>query len=219
MLILFVAYQVHLGEKSFWSPYLDIVGDADLPHFWAEHEWGHIHDTGLKQTFREELEMIEDDYEYAFEIIQRYKHLVNPEKFTFDVFKKAYSMVMTRSFGWNVPFNMLVPFADLVNHHCVESYHQLFNTRLQKSYLRTKVLQEKSKVSQKEKFYFIGDRKKTKFFTHFWNDTSKDEEEGFKLDKQRDELEYDAVRYFKKLKFRDEIEAITAKEFIEDEKY
>ena len=86
------------------------------------------------------MECIEEDYEYACEIVANYKHLINPEKFTLHVFKRAYSMVMTRSFGWNIPFNMLVPFADLVNHHCVESYHQLFNARLQKTYLRTKVL-------------------------------------------------------------------------------
>jgi hypothetical protein len=81
------------------------------------------------------LEDVEYDYEEAFEIVERHKHLVNPNKFTFEIYKRAYSLVMTRAFGWSLPYMMLVPFADNCNHFCLENYFELFNSRLAKASL------------------------------------------------------------------------------------
>ena len=101
-----------------------------MPHFWSEADLNMVNDMDLRRMLEAEQEHIEDDYEYAFDMIKNYKHLIDPAKFTLETFTRAFTMVMTRSFGWNIPFNMLVPFADNINHHCVESYHQLFNARL-----------------------------------------------------------------------------------------
>lgn len=94
----------------------------------------------------EQIEEIQEGYEEAFEIANKYKHLINPDKFTFNVYKRAYSLVLTRSFGWSVPYMMLVPMADNCNHHCVENYFELFNSRLTK-----KMLQREKNFNNHEK--------------------------------------------------------------------
>jgi hypothetical protein len=79
---------------------------------------------------------LEESYDEAFEIVQNYTHLINPDKFTKDVYSRAYSLVLTRGFGWSLPYMMLVPFADNCNHFCVENYFELFNSRLTRKALR-----------------------------------------------------------------------------------
>lgn len=224
LLILFLSYQLSIAHRSFWAPYLDVVGDADLPYFWPEHELAMIQDRQLRQDLASEAEIVLEDYEYAFEMIKKYPGLVNPDKFTLDVFKRAHMLVTTRSFGWNLPYNMLAPYADMINHHCVNSYHQLFNCRLHKHLLRTKRLGEARQapdLKPKERNYYITDRKKTNFFKHFKEDDDEEaHKEAVELSAQRSEnLGYDVCRYYKKLTFRDEIEAVKAEEFLNDEKY
>lgn len=130
LLIFFVAYQMTLGSRSFWHPYFEIAADSDLPLHWSPEERDLLEDQVLKVTIDEQIEDVDDEYEEAFEIANRYKHLIDPDKFTLDLYKRAYSLVMTRSFGWSVPYMMLVPMADNCNHHCVENYFELFNSRL-----------------------------------------------------------------------------------------
>ena len=83
----------------------------------------------------EQNEELEELFEEAYEVACKYKHLIDPAKFNFDTYKKAHSLVVTRSFGWSVPYLMLVPMADNCNHHCVENYFELFNSRLTKRML------------------------------------------------------------------------------------
>ena len=44
----------------------------------------------------------------------------------------AYNTVITRCFGWGVPRTSLVPFADLINHHNIDSIHQFVCSELHK---------------------------------------------------------------------------------------
>jgi len=44
ILIFFVAYQMTLGTKSFWYPYLEIAADSDLPMCWTEDEREYLED-------------------------------------------------------------------------------------------------------------------------------------------------------------------------------
>jgi hypothetical protein len=83
---------------------------------------------------------VEELYEETFEIVQMYGHLIDPAKWTKEVFTRAYSLVATRGFGWSLPYMMLVPFADNCNHFCVENYFELFNARLTRKALRKDAL-------------------------------------------------------------------------------
>lgn len=93
-------------------------------------------DQVLRDVIEEQKEGLEESYEETMEIITKYKHLIDPDKFTLELYTKAQSLVMTRSFGWSLPYMMLVPFADNCNHFNVENYFELFNSRLTKRALR-----------------------------------------------------------------------------------
>lgn len=60
---------------------------------------------------------------------------------------------------------MLVPMADNCNHHCVENYFELFNSRLTK-----KMLNKEKNFVGFEKHYFTRSKMKCNFLKHFAED-------------------------------------------------
>ena len=54
MLIFFVAYQMTLGKKSFWYPYIEIAADSDLPINWGVGDIAFIGDEALKAIIYEQ---------------------------------------------------------------------------------------------------------------------------------------------------------------------
>lgn len=165
----FVAYQMSLGAKSFWSPYFEIASEANLPLNWPENELNFLEDEVLKMSAQDLALSVEEEYSEAYAIAIKYKHLINPEKFTLENYKRAMSLVMTRVFGWNVPYMMLVPFADNLNHHCVENYFELFNYRLTKRWLKNE-----RDFNNHEKCYFTKKKHEINFMKHFEEDDKHD---------------------------------------------
>jgi hypothetical protein len=51
-------------------------------------------------------------------------------KFTEENFKKAFTITVTRCFGWSLPYTMVVPFADCANHFIIDNQYEMFNSRL-----------------------------------------------------------------------------------------
>ena len=45
------------------------------------------------------------------------------------VFTKAFITVVTRCFGWGLPKTSLIPFADCINHHNVDSTYELIHVK------------------------------------------------------------------------------------------
>lgn len=43
------------------------------------------------------------------------------------IFIRAFTSVVTRCFGWGLPKTMMVPFADCINHHNVDSTYELIH--------------------------------------------------------------------------------------------
>ena len=113
----------------------------------------------------EESDTIGNYYEEAYNIAVNFKHLINPENFTLEVYTRAYSLVVTRVFGWSLPYMMLVPFADNANHFCVENYFELFNSRLTRRALR-----KNQTFNNFEKQYFTNSKQKVNFLKHFKED-------------------------------------------------
>jgi len=114
----------------------------------------------------EQGEDAEEEYESALEIAQNYPNLIDLKKFTLETYKRAYSLVMTRAFGWTTPYMMLVPVADNLNHHCVESQFELFNSRLG----RRMLADENAAFNNFEKQYFTERKARITFFKHFSED-------------------------------------------------
>jgi hypothetical protein len=41
---------------------------------------------------------------------------------------RAFASVVTRCFGWSLPSTMVVPFADFINHHNVDSSYEMVSS-------------------------------------------------------------------------------------------
>lgn len=154
-----------LGKKSFWYPYFQVAADSDLPVHWDRQDLQYMDDPVLNGWIEEEKDVIAQNYDEAYNIAVNFKHLINPDKYTLAIFTKAYSLVVTRVFGWSLPYMMLVPFADNANHFCVENYFELFNKRLCK-----KALRKEKTFNNFEKCYFTHTKAKMNFLKHFKED-------------------------------------------------
>lgn len=195
-LIFFVAYQMTLGPKSFWYPYFQIAADSDLPIHWEEEELSLLEDNALRMQVMDEIETIEEEHEEAFELASRYKHLINPDKFTLANYKRAYSLVMTRVFGASLPYMMLVPMADNQNHFCFDNSFELFNSRLTKS-----MLKKETRFNNFERKYFTKDKLTIDFMKHFKEDDEKQEDQGPEADPGK--IYFKLHQYYKTLLARD----------------
>jgi hypothetical protein len=49
---------------------------------------------------------------------------------TKQMFLDTYDLIAARCFGWTLPGTMLVPFADLANHHNADTSHEMFHPGL-----------------------------------------------------------------------------------------
>jgi hypothetical protein len=45
------------------------------------------------------------------------------------LFTRGFVAVVTRCFGWGLPRTSMIPFADCINHHNVDSTYELIHTR------------------------------------------------------------------------------------------
>ena len=187
-----------IGKKSFWHPYFEIAADSDLPMNWPEKDLAFLEDEVLKMSILDTGAEIEEEYEEALEMAEKYEHLINCELFTFENYKRAYSLVMTRAFGWSLPYMMLVPFADNCNHYCIENYFELFNSRLTK-----RVLNNEKQFDNHEKQYFTKNKQRVEFLKHFEEDSP-----------DSVKIYYNTHNYYKKLLLRDQILSLDSKDFV-----
>ena len=44
-------------------------------------------------------------------------------------YMRAFASVVTRCFGWSLPCTMVVPFADFINHHNVDSSYEMVSSK------------------------------------------------------------------------------------------
>lgn len=45
------------------------------------------------------------------------------------MFFDTYDMVVSRCFGWSLPGTMMIPYADLANHHNSDTQYEMFNPK------------------------------------------------------------------------------------------
>ena len=55
------------------------------------------------------------------------------ENWSKKLFKKAFTTVVTRCFGWSMPSTMVVPVADNLNHFILDSSYELFQADIHQS--------------------------------------------------------------------------------------
>lgn len=79
-----------------------------------EEEWSMIYSTFQKEHYDEYFPGISDPQK---------------EPYFKDIFLKAFIGVVTRCFGWGLPKTTVIPFADCINHHNIDSTYELFHSK------------------------------------------------------------------------------------------
>lgn len=106
-----------------------------MPMKWAEEEVTELQDAFLQRevkTFKEEYYR---EFDLIFDTFRQHKYedvwpgvCAGKYKETKDkmevLFYKCFNTIVTRCFGWGLPKTSLIPFADCINHHNVDSTYE-----------------------------------------------------------------------------------------------
>lgn len=68
---------------------------------------------------------VENDYDSFFPGLANLESESNLKQ----SFLKAFISIVTRCFGWGLPKTSMIPFADCINHHTVDSTYELINVK------------------------------------------------------------------------------------------
>lgn len=120
------------GEESFWHPYFQVINTCDLPMAWSEAELVEFQDVVLKTTLTNYRSDFEDEWLLVLECTNKNPEfftgiLERSQKETKAIFCKAFCSVVTRCFGWGLTCTTMVPYADFINHHNVDSSYELIS--------------------------------------------------------------------------------------------
>lgn len=136
-MIVFVMHHMLIGEKSFWHPFWQIINMSDMPMRWSYYELQELQDSYLQK----EVTTFKDEYFKEFDLIfdtfrkNGYEHVwpgvcgedaVKTKNEMEKLFYRCFNTIVTRCFGWGLPKTSLIPFADCINHHNVDSTYEFF---------------------------------------------------------------------------------------------
>lgn len=146
LLIVGIMHEFLKGSDSFYYPYFQIFPQSNSIIEWTDDELSELQDEILAAKSRQKELYLVKQYNYLLlKIFQKYPqcfiknsdhnlNIVNGTSastknitsyddsitnYTYDVFKFAWHIVMSRAFGKRLPFSALVPFADCLNHNNV----------------------------------------------------------------------------------------------------
>ena len=121
------------GEASFWYPYFQIVNKSDLPFLWERSQIRELQDAVLESNIENYRVEFEIEWETFHKLLcdHKYDHIIpgvtdpQNERALREKYIEAFLTVVTRCFGWGLPCTTLVPFADCINHHNVDSSYDM----------------------------------------------------------------------------------------------
>lgn len=137
ILATFIFYERLKGEKSFWHPYFQIINFSDIPMLWNEDEIDELQDQILKKDIIHYRKEFDDEWELIYNTLSKnaytdyFPGICDPDKKEElkYVFTHSFVSVVTRCFGWGLPKTSMIPFADCINHHNVDSTYELIHQR------------------------------------------------------------------------------------------
>ena len=133
VLLLRIYYEISLGQKSYWYPYLRLIPEKECINNWQEHELEMTQDTQLVMQLTCFLHQLELEWLNFTTILRQYPDIF-PETFmTQSLFNICYSHVYSRCFGYGLDSTSMIPMADNLNHSCVDVTQELINLDLHKS--------------------------------------------------------------------------------------
>jgi hypothetical protein len=92
-------------------------------------------------------------------VAEEHPDIFNLSEFTYLKFKQAKNLCDSRCFGYSLPTDMIVPFADCANHHIVDMTVDIYNRRLHGA--------DPASCSPEEQHYFQKSRLKFNYSKHF----------------------------------------------------
>ena len=116
--IIFLMYERIKGKDSFWYPYFELQPIVDTPVEWGPEDLDFIEDPSLIKEIEDCKTTIAHDFLKFARIIKEHQDIFVSS--TFNDFLWAYQFVTSRCFGCNLPYDMLIPMVDLVNHDHVK---------------------------------------------------------------------------------------------------
>jgi hypothetical protein len=84
----------------------------------------------LKAEIMEYKQEYEAEYVALKEIASLYPSIIDIKEFTREHYKLAFTITVTRCFGWSLPHTSVVPFADCANHFIIDNQYELYSKRL-----------------------------------------------------------------------------------------
>ena len=111
-------YERKKGKNSLWQPYFDLQPIVDTPIEWGPEDLDFIEDHSLIKEINDARQIIANDYDNFAKIIKDHRDVLTTN--TFVDYLWAAQFVTTRCFGWYLPYTMLVPMVDNVNHDHVD---------------------------------------------------------------------------------------------------
>lgn len=113
----FIMHEKLKGSSSFYSPYLDLLADADILCDWSETDLSELRDPEILSKVKQYQRNMRQSWSRMETSL-----LAFPSDFPLEaaslhaLFLWTYKIVQTRSFAWGEPEGMLIPFADFLNH-------------------------------------------------------------------------------------------------------
>jgi hypothetical protein len=99
VIIFFVIHEMTKGMNSFWYPYFQITEKTDMPQGWKEHEIDELQDQISKAEILDEPETMLEEFLILRDLAAMYPKSCNAEKWTYELFSQAHTLVITRCFG------------------------------------------------------------------------------------------------------------------------
>jgi len=132
-----------------------------------------------------------------------YPEIIDASQFTPKNYKLAFTITVTRCFGWSLPHTSVVPFADCANHFIIDNQYELYSKRL-----HDKKKIPNAEFTDDEKKYFTQLKMRINYEKHYVEDE--------KFNPNYD-LPYKTLRYIKKLKMRNTCAELHPNKFLTDE--
>ena len=152
----------------------------------------------------------EAEYDALYEIASMYPTIIDIKQFTKENYKLAFTITVTRCFGWSLPHTSVVPFADCANHFIIDNQYELYCKRLHEKKKKHLANPDEVKFNPDEEKYFTNLKMRLNYEKHYAEDDT--------FNGQYD-VPYKTLRYIRKLKMRNTCAQLSTKTFLEDPEY
>ena len=121
-IITYFLWQQSLGGDSFWQPYLSFLPKTvETIIDWTDADLAQLQDPDFEYDSKYRRDRDFQGNIYLGTVLQGFPELFKAEYLTIENINWVWKILCTRSYGRCVPYNSLIPIADLINHSNVNT--------------------------------------------------------------------------------------------------